>query len=150
MVSMTMDPDLTVSVENTSFPEGVFGYVLNGLSLQGGTAGGCNDDGDCIPVGANVNPEFGWSMEGLGESGFNFGFDENNAHVRGDGEYHYHCTPEAFVDGVDTTEGITLIGFAADGFPVYAGNGYSPDTWFIDSQRAKTAQIKRGTLEVCR
>lgn len=49
-----------------------------------------------------------------------------NAHVQPSGEYHYHGMPEGFVTkrgGNSST--MTLIGWAADGFPIYARDGYS-------------------------
>ena len=50
--------------------------------------------------------------------GNDFGTDTHNAHIQPDGAYHYHGSPEAMFD----TTGVTasgVIGFAADGFPIY-------------------------------
>jgi len=50
-----------------------------------------------------------------------FGTDNNNAHTQPDGTYHYHGNPMAmFVTDCDAS-GIAspVIGFAADGFPIY-------------------------------
>lgn len=46
------------------------------------------------------------------------GFDDSNAHVQPTGLYHYHGLPEQLFDG-DTDEHSHVIGYAADGFPVY-------------------------------
>ena len=35
------------------------------------------------------------------------------------GSYHYHCDPNALFDDVPVGEGSPVIGFAADGFPIY-------------------------------
>jgi hypothetical protein len=50
-----------------------------------------------------------------------FGTDNNNAHTQPDGTYHYHGNPLAmFITDCDAS-GIAspVIGFAADGFPIY-------------------------------
>ena len=50
----------------------------------------------------------------------NFGTDEHNAHTQPDGTYHYHGNPMAMFE-TDCSTGIAspVIGFAADGFPIY-------------------------------
>ena len=50
-----------------------------------------------------------------------FGTDEHNAHSQPDGTYHYHGDPLAMYDLDCETSGVAspVIGFAADGFPVY-------------------------------
>ena len=67
-----------------------------------------------------------WSIEALGQSSFDFGTDDNNAHVQPGGSYHYHGMPEGFVTKQGgSSNSMTLIGWAADGFPIYARYGYS-------------------------
>ena len=51
-------------------------------------------------------------------SGNNFGTDNNNAHTQPDGTYHYHGDPMALYDDGGQTES-PVIGFAADGFPIF-------------------------------
>lgn len=50
-----------------------------------------------------------------------FGTDIHNAHVQPDGTYHYHGNPVAlFAQDCDTqAEASPVIGFAADGFPIF-------------------------------
>jgi len=50
-----------------------------------------------------------------------FGTDIHNAHVQPNGLYHYHANPMAIFDTdcTSTTSASPVIGFAADGFPVY-------------------------------
>ncbi|MEE3234481.1 MAG: YHYH protein [Candidatus Latescibacterota bacterium] len=50
-----------------------------------------------------------------------FGTDIHNAHVQPDGMYHYHADPNAIFEGDcnTMTAASPVIGFAADGFPVY-------------------------------
>ena len=57
---------------------------------------------------------------------FNFGVDQNNAHVQPTGEYHYHGMPEAVLAKLGKgKKSPTLVGFALDGFPVYARYCYT-------------------------
>lgn len=51
----------------------------------------------------------------------NFGTDEHNAHSQPDGTYHYHGDPLAMYDQDCEASGVAspVIGFAADGFPIY-------------------------------
>ncbi|WP_422039582.1 YHYH protein [Roseibium sp.] len=48
-----------------------------------------------------------------------FAEDNHHAHTQPDGRYHYHGNPNALFDDNPGPEGSPLIGFAADGFPVY-------------------------------
>ncbi len=70
-----------------------------------------------------------------------FGTDSHNAHTQPDGTYHYHGNPLALFDQQGTAES-PLVGFAADGFPIYGS--------FIDDNgqvRAVTSsfQLKSGS-----
>ena len=49
----------------------------------------------------------------------------NHAHVQPSGEYHYHGIPELLIDFLGENQGMTLVGWASDGFPVYARYAYS-------------------------
>ena len=49
----------------------------------------------------------------------------NHAHVQPSGAYHYHGMPELLIDLIGDEEDLTLVGWASDGFPVYARYGYS-------------------------
>lgn len=68
----------------------------------------------------------GWQYEALG-GGINLGVDNNQAHVQPTGAYHYHGAPDVLAQGASTDHS-PLIGFAADGFPVYIRTGYSDST----------------------
>ena len=48
-----------------------------------------------------------------------FGVDQHNAHAQPDGRYHYHANPNALFLDNDLEMPSPVIGFAADGFPVY-------------------------------
>ncbi|KID57413.1 hypothetical protein JF50_09415 [Pseudoalteromonas luteoviolacea] len=122
-ISYSLTPTKTETTSTLGGPRGATGYVLNGVKIDANTAGSCDDSGnDCSLVGNTGS----WSIEALGQTSFDFGTDDNNAHVQPDGSYHYHGMPEGFIalrGGSDTT--MTLIGWAADGFPIYARYGYS-------------------------
>ncbi|MEM9255059.1 MAG: YHYH protein [Pseudomonadota bacterium] len=48
-----------------------------------------------------------------------FGTDLHNAHAQPDGRYHYHANPNALFLDHDNRQPSPVIGFAADGFPVF-------------------------------
>jgi len=96
-------------------------YAINSVKFDPGTAGRCNDLGECSLAQGQGN----WNIEALGHDTFNFGDDMNHAHVQPNGAYHYHGMPELLVDFFGDNQGMTLVGWASDGFPVYARYGYS-------------------------
>ncbi|NNJ28014.1 hypothetical protein LzC2_41250 [Planctomycetes bacterium LzC2] len=55
------------------------------------------------------------------------GLDENHAHVQPTGAYHYHGLPTGLLKNLGWKAGAhsPLIGWAADGFPIYAKTGYA-------------------------
>ncbi|WOJ97038.1 YHYH protein [Congregibacter brevis] len=121
--SYTLTPTQTSTASELGGPRGTTGYVLNGVKIDAGTGGSCDDSGTACSLG---DPSGSWSIEALGQSSFDFGTDDNNAHVQPGGAYHYHGMPEGFISkrgGNSST--MTLIGWAADGFPIYARYGYS-------------------------
>lgn len=119
----TLSPSVANNSTTLGGPRGVTGYVLNGVKIDANTAGSCDDTGtNCSLIGNSGN----WSIEALGQTSFDFGTDDNNAHVQPGGAYHYHGMPEGFIakrSGHAKT--MTLIGWAADGFPIYARYGFS-------------------------
>lgn len=121
--SYTLSPVETTSSTVLGGPAGVTGYVLNGVKIDAGTAGSCDNSGNSCSL---IDKSGGWSIEALGQTDFNFGTDNNNAHVQPGGSYHYHGMPEGFItqQGGDNTK-MTIIGWAADGFPIYARYGYT-------------------------
>ena len=71
-----------------------------------------------------------------------FNVDEHNAHTQPDGTYHYHGNPHAlFEQGDHAHEPSPVIGFAADGFPIF-GNFFADD---MNIRKAKSSyQLKTG------
>ncbi|MBC85710.1 MAG: hypothetical protein CL677_00915 [Bdellovibrionaceae bacterium] len=106
------DTDLSLSVDN--------GIFLNGAKLDllpaacygigseplGSEKIGCDDD------------DTPWRYDPM-YSGNDFGTDSHNAHAQPDGAYHYHGNPLALFDNDSPTEPSGVIGFAADGYPIY-------------------------------
>ncbi len=45
--------------------------------------------------------------------------DEHNAHTQPDGAYHYHGNPRALFDDSNASAPSPVVGFAADGFPIF-------------------------------
>ena len=71
----------------------------------------------------------GWNYDALGGA-VRLGLDANHAHVQRGGAYHYHSLPTGLMRRLDWKADAhsPLIGWAADGFPIYAiagdlGNG---------------------------
>jgi YHYH protein len=120
--AMALVPQTTTTATTLGAGRGPTGYVLNGVKMDAATAGTCNDGGTSCSLAGNVG---NWNIEALGQSSFKFGTDTNNAHVQPGGSYHYHGMPEGFVSGLGKGQAMTLIGWAVDGFPVYARYGYS-------------------------
>ena len=63
----------------------------------------------------------GWQYEALGGA-VALGLDANYAHVQPTGAYHYHGLPIGLMQqlGWSGSKASPLIGYAADGFPIYA------------------------------
>lgn len=90
-----------------------FGIALNGVLLDPGTAEYWQGDDDS-----------GWHYDAKGNA-YSLGLDTNNAHVQPNGAYHYHGIPIALLEKLSGgRKQMTLIGWAADGFPIYAKWGY--------------------------
>ncbi|MBB44243.1 MAG: hypothetical protein CMM44_10845 [Rhodospirillaceae bacterium] len=67
-----------------------------------------------------------WRYEAL-SGAVQLGPDESYAHVQPGGKYHYHGLPEALMskENVTSETHSKVIGWAADGFPIYSLYGYS-------------------------
>ncbi len=102
-------------------PAGAIAYAINSVKFDPATAGRCDNNGVC----SLAQGQGQWNIEALGHETFDFGDDMNHAHVQPTGEYHYHGMPELLIDFLGEEQGMTLVGWASDGFPVYARYGYS-------------------------
>lgn len=95
----------------------MFGVALNGCLFEAGTAEYWNRDRNS-----------GWRIEAIGPRGKNLGLDASNAHVQSSGAYHYHAVPVGMIHAI--TKGQPprkpiLIGWAADGYPIYGPWGFN-------------------------
>jgi hypothetical protein len=98
------------------------GYALNGVKFDPGTAQSCTEN--CSNHGDS--PFGAWRIEALGQRYFQFGVDANHAHVQPGGSYHYHGIPEGMLSaGQRAGKAMALIGWAVDGFPIYARFGHA-------------------------
>jgi YHYH protein len=122
----------------TARPVGMqpFGVAINGVVFDPAAAEWWNRDRSS-----------GWQYEPL-TSNVKLGVDQNNAHVQPTGAYHYHGLPTGLLSKIKgAKERMVLLGWAADGFPIYAPWGYS------NAKDAKSAlkplkssyRIKKGT-----
>jgi hypothetical protein len=104
------------------------GYALNSVKFDPDTAGTCLGSATSTMNGGGCVMAMGrdpWLIEAIGGA-FRFGTDESNAHTQPNGQYHYHGMPEAMLANVG--KAIKLVGFAVDGFPIYARYGYTVAT----------------------
>ncbi|WP_234494201.1 YHYH protein [Vibrio maritimus] len=73
-----------------------------------------------------------------------FGTDEHHAHVQPDGTYHYHGNPMAmFEQDCEGGEPSPVIGFAADGFPIYGSCFRDPADGVVKAATS-SYQLKSG------
>jgi hypothetical protein len=110
------------------------------VKIPGITLGGVSFD----PGTAEKDEVTGWSIEAI-QDFLDLGLDFNNAHVQPSGKYHYHGVPESLVEGDSPGEHSSLVGFAADGFPVYARYGFDQDGAVIEHEASW--QLKTGERE---
>lgn len=99
------------------------GVALNGVVFDPGTAEAWKND-----------PRTGWRIEAIAPKAaghMDLGIDSSNAHVQPSGAYHYHAAPEGLIEaqcklkGVKDGEAMILLGWSADGFPIYDHHCYS-------------------------
>jgi YHYH protein len=104
-----------IAAQPTSSGHAFFGVAINGVPFEPGTAEFWNRD-----------PSAGWKYEAMSGK-IDLGLDEHNAHVQPTGAYHYHGAPTGLCDklGGDTGKKMLLIGYAADGFPIYTAFAYA-------------------------
>ncbi len=113
----TMPAKPVVAAQPTPLVRQPFGIAVNGVLFDPGTAEMWHND-----------RQSGWHYEALGGA-FSLGLDANNAHVQPNGAYHYHGIPIALLQRLSGGQArMTLVGWAADGFPIYAQWGYREAT----------------------
>ena len=120
-------------------PQYSFGILFSGVELDPIPAEPFPHNGILDP---NVNWE--WNLEALN---VNIGLDCNYAHVQPQGKYHYHGKPTLFLDNLGVpTDTMTLIGYAADGFPIYYKYAYTDanDNTSAVIEMTSSYQLKTG------
>ena len=88
-----------------------FGFAINGVPFDPGAAEFWNGDRN-------------WQYEAM-SGAVPLGLDQNNAHVQPNGAYHYHGLPTALLARFAGAKTPVLLGWAADGFPIYGPYGYA-------------------------
>ncbi|MBA2116531.1 YHYH protein [Bremerella alba] len=98
----------------TPLPMQDFGIGVNGVPFDPGAA-----------EWYQGNPRGGWQYEAL-SGAVPLGMDANHAHVQPTGAYHYHGLPSDLLKSLNVQRGkhSPIIGWAADGFPIYALYGF--------------------------
>ncbi|HYW69448.1 MAG TPA: YHYH protein [Pyrinomonadaceae bacterium] len=111
-----------------------FGIAINGVPFDPGAAEWWNND-----------PASGWQYEALSGK-INLGMDQNNAHVQPNGAYHYHGLPTGLIERLGDGQRMVLIGYAADGFPIYERYGYARKDIRTDIKQLRSSyRLKTGT-----
>jgi hypothetical protein len=129
-VKATNVTDLTLGTTNV--------ITLNGVEVDILPAACYNEGNEPLgreKVGCN-DMSHPWRYDPMSASN-NFGTDQHNAHPQPTGLYHYHGNPKAMFDQTCDVSGNAspVIGFAADGYPVYG-------LCFLDSQ---TGSVRKAT-----
>lgn len=105
-----------------------FGVATNGVTFD--------------PLAAEFYERGGMDWSYVANNGaIPLGLDTQSGHIQGGGEYHYHGIADLMLEaaGYVTGQHSPLIGYAADGFPIYALYGY------VDGQGYKgAAQVRSG------
>lgn len=132
----TMPAQPVVAAQPTPLRRQPFGIAVNGVLFDPGTAEAWQND-----MGS------GWHYEAKGDA-FSLGLDTNNGHVQPNGAYHYHGIPTDLLTRLSGGRAqLTLLGWAADGFPIYGQWAYQDPK---DAQSKVVAvkssyQLKKGS-----
>lgn len=90
----------------------------------------------------------GWQYE-ANSGKINLGLDLNSAHVQPNGAYHYHAIPAGLIKRLnpENTPRLTLVGWAADGFSIYArwDHADGKDSNSAVREMKSSYRIKQGT-----
>lgn len=120
-LKVTVNPAITGSTTpllGNHGPDYAFGVLLNGVEVDPVAAEPWPHTGAMAP---NVN--WDWNLEALNVQ---LGLDCNNAHVQPQGKYHYHGLPTLYIQSLNASAtAMTLVGWAADGFPIYYKYAYT-------------------------
>lgn len=131
------DFQLALRPEKSNMPNPLgmnpFGIAVNGVPFDPGAAEFWNGDRN-------------WQYEALSGQ-INLGLDASHAHVQPNGAYHYHGVPAGLVERLGRGERkMTLVGYAADGFPIYSVYGFAdPKSADSDVRKLESSyRLKKG------
>ncbi len=110
----------------TPLPLQDFGIGLNGVPFDPAAAEWWNND-----------RRSGWQKEAISAKHVILGIDTNHAHVQPTGAYHYHGVPTDLMPK-GKAEDMVLVGYAADGFPIYGVYGYAK----VDDAKSGVQELK--------
>ncbi|MFZ1231791.1 MAG: YHYH protein [Thiofilum sp.] len=129
-----LNPKLTGQIKNIGLNN--FGIAVNGVTFD--------------PTAAETyKGDRTWTYEAM-SGAIPLGVDANHAHVQPTGAYHYHAKPTLLLQslGVSASKHSPLVGWAADGFPIYALYGYQANSKQVipvsSSYRLKQGQRPKG------
>jgi len=118
----------------TPLERGNFGVAVNGVPFDPFTAEFWQRDRNS-----------GWRYEAVGGSA-DLGLDDYNAHVQPTGAYHYHGLPNGLIQQWSPHVHSPIIGYAADGFPIYALYGLPTGRAGVPIQAMRSSwQLKQGS-----
>ncbi len=129
---------ITRTPEFASEPTFITANIKNGIFLNGVRldiiSAGCYKPTDSAAdangeVGIGCTSDDSWILDPLSTES-KFGADLHNAHTQPGGLYHYHGSPLAMYDLTSGSGVSPVIGFAADGFPIF-GAFFEDDTGAI-------------------
>ena len=116
------------------------GVMLNGVVLDILSAGCYKPNAAGADVNGNVkigcNTSSSWLLDPMSPTN-SFGADMHSAHTQPNGLYHYHANPNAMFDDNPGPAGSPVIGFAADGFPLYG-------SYFLDQNSGAVRKAESG------
>lgn len=115
---------LTTAIPSVAYVNGQLQYYRTGVFLNGCTI---DANGPFYIHNEKLRAiqfpfdgiESGWEYEGLSQE---LGMDTNNAHTQPPGLYHYHGKPTLYLEKKVKEKGTSkmiLLGYLADGFPIY-------------------------------
>ena len=133
--SFTTEPVFTGDAVFAQTP----GIGVNGVTFEPGTA----ERVECASGEVHA-------IEGLQDE-YDLGMDVNNAHVQPNGQYHYHGSSELMIEALEAGDDLVHVGFAADGFLMYASisDAYSSSYELSTEPRTGTDCTYRGdTIEI--
>jgi hypothetical protein len=109
---MPLEP--VVAEKTTLVRHNKFGVGVNGIPFDAATNEFWNNNR-------------AWNYDALSGK-INLGTDSSNAHVQPGGLYHYHGLPHEFIKILAKKDTMTMLGYAADGFPIYATHAHETAT----------------------